>query len=287
MAQAPILNSATQHTPSPRALTLAMSVGGEAGLHDLPRLREYGVGVEITDFIAVETWQGDYRAHARRWAEGLRDFPCDKCLHGAFIDLQPGAMEPEVVAFARQRHQQSLEVAAVIGCDLMVVHSDFPPREAKPSQHTERTARLADYFGTLAATAATYGIMIVIENIRDTNPRQLIDLARTIDAPNLGLSLDVGHANLYGSTYSLDDWALALQPALRHVHLHDNDGRYDRHWGLGTGTMDFRAFLETVAEFAPAPRVTIEAAPRDDAWQTLEILIEQGWFRPASLNGTH
>jgi len=51
--------------------------------------------------------------------------------------------------------------------------------------------------------------------------------------------------------------------------------------------MDFRAFLETVAEFAPAPRVTIEAAPRDDAWQTLEILIEQGWFRPASLNGTH
>lgn len=280
-------NSATLIQPAPRALSLAMSIGGEAGMHDLPRLREYGLGIEITDFIAPASWQADYRAHARRWAAALHGFPGGKCLHGAFIDLHPGALEPDLVAFARQRHQQSLEVATAIGCDLMVVHSDFPPREAVPTRHTERAARLTEYFGELAAAAMPYGITIVIENIYDTNPRQLADLARAIDAPSLGLSLDVGHANLYGPGYSLDDWVRTLQPALRHVHLHDNDGRYDRHWGIGEGVMSFRACYEALLDVTPAPRVTIEVSPREDAWQTLELLIDQGWYAPASLGGTH
>ncbi len=261
----------------PRALTLAMSVGGEAGLHDLPRLCKYGLGVEITDFIAVSTWQGDYQAHARRWAEALRDFPGGKCLHGAFIDLHPSAVEPEVVAFARRRHQQSLEVAATLGCDLMVVHSDFPTREALPVRQTERAARLVEYFGDLAHAATAYGVTLAVENIYDTNPRQLADLADAINLPNLGLSLDVGHANLYGPTYALDEWLAVLRPHLRHVHLHDNDGRYDRHWAVGSGSMSFRAFHEAVRDMAPAPRVTIEVVPREDAWRTFDALREQGW----------
>jgi sugar phosphate isomerase/epimerase len=126
-----------------------------------------------------------------------------------------------------------------------------------------------------------------VENIRDAHPRQLLDLARAIAAPNLGLSLDIGHANLYGTTYALDEWALALAPALRHIHLHDNDGRFDRHWGIGSGTMAFRPFLETVASIDPAPRVTIEASPRDDAWRTLEHLIAEGWHTPRALSNGH
>lgn len=267
-------------TAQPRQLTLAMSVGGEAGLRNLARLRDHGLGVEITDFIAVATWQGDYQALARRWAAALRDFPGARCLHGAFIDLHPSATEPEIVAFARRRHQQSLVVAATLGCDLMVVHSDFPAREALPVRHTERAARLVDYFGELASAAAPYGVTLAVENIYDTNPQQLVALAAAIGAPNLDLSLDVGHANLYGPTYSLDDWVAALRPHLRHAHLHDNDGRYDRHWGLGDGSMSFRAFYEAALAMVPAPRVTIEVTPREDAWEALDTLRAEGWYPP-------
>lgn len=284
MTQTTTLETPVTTAPARRLPSLAMSVAGEAGMRDLPRLREHGVGVEITDFIDPATWQGDYRAHAQRWAEALGQFPGAKCLHGAFVDLTPSALEPEIVAFARRRHMQSIEVAATLGCDMIVVHSDFPPREAKPEQHAERAARLVEYFGALAAAAAPHGITIVVENIRDAHPRQLLDLARAIAAPNLGLSLDIGHANLYGTGYSLDEWALTLAPALRHIHLHDNDGRYDRHWGLGSGTMAFRPFLEVVAAITPAPRVTIEATPRDDAWQTLDLLIADEWYTPQALD---
>lgn len=260
-----------------RAFPLAMQVSGAAGMHDLPRLQAQGLAVEIADFIAVAMWQGDYRATARRWAEALRGFPFPKCVHGAFVDLHPGATEPDVVAFARTRHRQSLEVAAEMGCDLMVVHSDFPQRALPPVQARDLAARLADYFGTLATEAAPYGVTLVIENIVDAHPRPLADLAQAIGAANLGLSLDVGHAHLY-SPLSLDRWVYETQPYLRHCHLHDNDGLHDRHWKLGDGTMTYRAFFEAVRAQPAPPRVTVEVMQRADAWECVRTLTAHGWY---------
>jgi sugar phosphate isomerase/epimerase len=267
--------------PSRRLRSLAMSLSGEEGQRLLPRLREYGLGIELTDFIAPTVWHGDYLALARRWAVALGDFPGPRCLHGAFIDLHPAAQEPDLVAFARRRHHQSLEVAAALGCDLLVVHSDFPHRAALPARMTEVAARLTDYFGDLAA-AAGHNITVVVENIYDADPRPLAELARAIDAPNLGLSIDVGHATLYGPSFALDEWVLACQPYLRHVHVQDNDGKFDRHWGIGAGTIPFRPFFDAVTLLDPAPRVTIEVVDRREAWQTLELLIAQGWYAPAA-----
>lgn len=266
--------------PARQLRSLAISLSGEEDLRLLPRLREYGLGIELTDFTPPAAWQGDYRAQARHWAAALQGFAGLRCLHGAFIDLHPGAQEPELVAFARRRHQQSLEVAETIGCDLMVVHSDFPHRVATPPRMIEIAARLVDYFGELAVAAARHGVTVVVENIHDADPRPLVDLARAIDAPNLGLSLDVGHATLYGANFALDEWVLALRPYLRHAHLQDNDGRFDRHWGVGAGTIALRPFYDAVTLLDPAPRVTIEVIDRREAWQTLELLIAQGWYAP-------
>ena len=268
--------------PARRLRTLAMSLNGEEGQRLLPRLREYGLGIELTDFIPPSVWQGDYLALARRWAAALGDFSGPRCLHGAFVDLHPAAQEPDLVALARRRHHQSLDVAAILGCDLMVVHSDFPHRVALPARMVEVAARLTDYFGDLAVAAAQRNITIVIENIYDADPRPLAELARSINAPNLGLSIDVGHATLHGPAFALDEWVLACQPYLRHVHLQDNDGKFDRHWGLGTGTIAFRPFFDAVTLVDPVPRVTIEVVDRREAWQTLELLIAQGWYTPAA-----
>lgn len=262
-----------------RSFPLAMQVSGEVGMRDLARLSAQGLAVEIADFIPVSIWQGEYLALARQWAEALRTFSGGVCLHGAFIDLHPGAQEPEIVALTRKRHRQSLEVAATIGCDLMVVHSDFPLREPKPQDRAALATQLVEYFGELAAEAAPYGVTIVIENIFDREPRQLADIAEAIAAPNLGLSLDVGHANLY-SLLPLDTWVFALQPSLRHVHLHDNDGKHDRHWPLGDGMMVYRAFFEAVASVEQPPRVTVEVIGRAEAWQTVNTLVNRGWYTP-------
>lgn len=265
--------------PPRRPFPLALQVYGTQGMDDLPALEARGMGVEIADFFPVWMWQDEYMAHARRWAEALRSFNGGKCLHGAFYDLKPSAFEPEVLAFARKRHRQSLDVAAAIGCDMMIVHSDFPLREPEPTAKRDLTARLAAYFGALAAEAAPYGITVVIENIFDRDPRQLTDLAYAIDAPNLGLSLDVGHAHL-AAPLPLDRWVWEMQPYIRHVHLHDNDGVHDRHWALGDGNIVYQSFFEAVTTVEHPPRVTVEVLLRADAWRTVDALIAQGWFTP-------
>jgi sugar phosphate isomerase/epimerase len=265
--------------PVAKPFPLAMQVYGEEGMRDLPRLAALGMSVELADFFPVAMWQGDFMFHARRWAEALHAFPGGKCLHGAFYDLKPSANEPDVLALTRTRHRQSLEVAATIGCDMMIVHSDFPSWEPEPLAKRALVARLVEYFGALAADAAPYGVTIVIENILDRNPRQLADIARAIDAPNLGLSLDVGHAHL-SAPLPLDRWVSEMQPYLRHVHLHDNDGVHDRHWAMGDGNMIYRSFFEAVTTIENPPRVTVEVLLRNGAWRTVDALIAQGWYHP-------
>ncbi len=263
--------------PPRRRFPLAMQVYGALGMDDLPALEARDMGVEIADFFPVRTWQDDYMALARRWAAALQSFPNGKCLHGTFYDLKPSASEPDVVALTRTRHRQSLEVAATIGCDMMIVHSDFPCWEPEPMVKRDLAARLADYFGALTAEAAPYGVTIVIENIFDRDPRQLADLAQAIDAPNLGLSLDVGHAHLAASL-PLDRWVYDMQPFLRHVHLHDNDGVHDRHWAMGDGTIVYQSLFEAVTAVENPPRVTVEVLLRAGAWRTVDTLVSQGWY---------
>lgn len=270
---------ATDGTTTRPAFPLAMQVSGEVGQRDLPRLAAQGLAVEIADFFPVAMWQGDWRGAARQWADALRGYPHPRTLHGAFIDLYPGAVEPAMVAFARTRHRQSLEVAAMLGCDIMVVHSAYPLRDPMAWQLAELTARLVAYFASLAQEAAESGITVVIENIQDTRPEPLVALARAIDAPNVGLSLDVGHAYLY-SGLALDRWVWAMQPYLKHCHLHDNDGIHDRHWKLGDGSMTYRAFFEAVGAVPEPPRVTVEVPQSNGAWETVRLLIAQGWYAP-------
>lgn len=261
------------------AFPLAMQVMGESGRHDVPRLAAQGLAVEIADFFDVAMWQGDYQGEAYAWATALKGFPYGKCLHGAFIDLAPGAQEPQVVEFARTRHRQSLEVAAIIGCDMMIVHSAFPLRDPMPWQMADLSKRLVDYFGALAVEAQHHGVTIVVENIQDTRPEPLVALAAAINAPNLGLSLDVGHAHLY-SPLALDAWVWGMQPYLKHCHLHDNDGTHDRHWKPGEGNMTYRAFFEAVNAVPVPPRVTVEVPHLSGAWDTVRMLVAQGWYAP-------
>lgn len=256
-----------------------MQVTGEAGRRDLPRLAAQGLAVEIADFFEVAMWQGDYRGAARLWANALQTFPYPKCLHSAFIDLFPGAQEPQMVEFARTRHRQSLEVAATIGCDMMVVHSAFPLHDPMPHQLADLAKRLEEYFGTLAREAQPYGITIVVENIQDTRPEPLVALAAAIAQSNLGLSLDVGHAHLF-SPLALDRWVWATQPYLKHCHLHDNDGIHDRHWPLGDGNMTYRGFFEAVSAMPQPPRVTVEVPSLTGAWDSVRTVVDQGWYAP-------
>ena len=69
--------------------------------------------------------------------------------------------------------------------------------------------------------------------------RQMAELLDPL--PELGLHLDIGHANLLVVQSSVGELLEAYGSRLRHVHLHDNKGgSADLHLPLGTGTVDLR-----------------------------------------------
>jgi sugar phosphate isomerase/epimerase len=56
---------------------------------------------------------------------------------------------------------------------------------------------------------------------------------------DIGMVLDTGHAHLYGE---LDNFLTGLSDRIIHMHVHDNDGKSDRHLGVGYGSINWNRF---------------------------------------------
>ena len=90
-------------------------------------------------------------------------------------------------------------------------------------------------------------VAINLENLSETAE----DFEPVIDqVPDLGLTLDVGHANLNGSENKSIAIIENFGKLIRHVHLHDNHGGQskddDLHLPIGAGTVDFPAIINSL-----------------------------------------
>jgi Xylose isomerase-like TIM barrel/PhoU domain len=131
----------------------------------------------------------------------------------------------------------------------MVMHSQFLFFGHPMVTHTKATG-LEDQIGWVHATlekvierAASIGCVIVIENIRDTNP--LLELVASFNSESVRMSLDVGHANLMQAIGgpTPDAWVRAAGNLLGHAHLQDNDAMNDYHWPAGQGSINWQTLL--------------------------------------------
>jgi sugar phosphate isomerase/epimerase len=143
---------------------------------------------------------------------------------------------PEIRNAAIAELKRCLQKFAEIGAKWMNIH---------PDRHTPWHPRqffIACNVATieqLLAEVERCGVGLMIENLPGdyNSAAQLGDLLDRV--PQLGLHLDIGHANLevpYNTTVEI---LAAHGKRLRHVHLHDNKGGHaDLHLPLGTGTVD-------------------------------------------------
>ncbi|MCL4519387.1 MAG: sugar phosphate isomerase/epimerase [Thaumarchaeota archaeon] len=105
-------------------------------------------------------------------------------------------------------------------------------------------------------------VAINMENLSETAE----DLEPVLsEVPDLGLTLDVGHANLGGSENKSIAIIERFGKLIRHVHLHDNYGGNssadDLHLPLGDGTVDFRAIMTSLMSAGYDGTLTLEVKP--------------------------
>ena len=76
---------------------------------------------------------------------------------------------------------------------------------------------------------------------------RLIHIPSLKDYPSkdVGICLDVGHANMYENPY---DAIKICGERLIHTHLSDNDGKADLHLWLGKGSIDWRRIAKSASE---------------------------------------
>ncbi|AEC51154.1 hypothetical protein PNA2_0236 [Pyrococcus sp. NA2] len=94
----------------------------------------------------------------------------------------------------------------------------------------------------LATIAEEYGVKLFIENLLDTRigafPHELLPFLES----NVSICLDTGHAYLMSVKYNVPLEEYLLLP-FEHVHLHDNNGKFDEHRPIGEGLIPPNFFL--------------------------------------------
>lgn len=99
---------------------------------------------------------------------------------------------------------------------------------------------------TLLATARKLKVEISVENTPEPFPfllKSMQDFALFYSelGSDLGLTLDVAHAHTCNQTM---DFVEKFSDKIVHVHVSDNNGKYDAHRGIGRGNIDWQAIAK-------------------------------------------
>jgi sugar phosphate isomerase/epimerase len=180
--------------------------------------------------------------------------------HTAFyLPIASGIEEIRQAALVELR--RCVDAFAGIGARWMNIH---PDRHAPMHDRDFFVRRNLETLSELLPYARQHGVGLMIENLPgDFNSAR--DLAELLDPlPELGLHLDIGHANLLVGHSTVEELLGAYGPRLRHVHLHDNKGgAADLHLPLGTGTVDVRGAVRQLQRLGYDGTITLEVFTPD------------------------
>jgi len=232
--------------------------------------RERGLGVELQYFYYPQALDEPARALAEHRVL-LAGLAGPRAIHGPFIGLSAGCLDPLVREVTRRRLLEGLAIAGKLGAGHMVTHLGYIPHNG-PQE--EWLALAADFWRTLLPEVPE-GIRIYLENMLEEGPEMQLALAERVGDPRLGLCLDLGHAHAL-SRRPVVEWIEALGERLAYVHLHDNRGAEDEHLPLGRGNLPLAEALAALERRAPRAIWALEAG----AAPSLAWLQANGFLAP-------
>lgn len=99
--------------------------------------------------------------------------------------------------------------------------------------------------------------------------KELITLVSAINNEHFRITFDVGHANTICQPCN---YISGIVSQTVHIHLHDNDGRYDQHAPLGTGTVNLYFLFRVLGMESYSGSIVIERAVDDKIYNDIRIL---------------
>jgi sugar phosphate isomerase/epimerase len=233
--------------------------------------RDWHLGLEIAEFCTASNMDADFPAWDKIVREKLSVAGGRCAFHAPFNELCPAAIDPLVLDVTKKRYRAAMRLARSYGARRMVVHSGFIPFVYFPEYFIERSVEFWTEF--LAEAPADFALLI--ENVLESAPDMLIEIARRVNDKRLRLCLDTGHAMMMKKGISLEEWLEQVLPYLGHAHLHNNDGASDSHGALEEGLIDMEYVVRTIAERSDAT-MTIETR---ESRRSVEWLHARGFLQ--------
>lgn len=235
--------------------------------HDVIEEITWMVGLEL-DFIDLTLEPpraASWRVNARDIRRALDDFGFPVVGHTAYYLPMASPFE-EVRRGVIEELKRCLDIFSTVGAKWMNLHPDrHIPMHDRPFVIERNLKTISE----LLATSRDCGVGLMIENLPgDWNT--VLQLSQLLDPmPELGLHLDIGHANLKTPRNTTDEILRAYGARLRHVHLHDNKGgEHDLHLPLGAGTMNIAHQVETLRAVGYDGTITLEVFSEDKNYLT-------------------
>ncbi len=188
-------------------------------------------------------------------------------VHAPFFDLNPGALDPLIREVTFKRLTQTLEFAAQLNANLLVLHPGVD-KWRYPNLDQVWLENALSFFPAIIAQAKHADCLLAMENIYEESPLNLVQLVNRLDSPWFGHCFDAGHWHLFGRR-PMAQWLDAISSKLFHLHLHDNHGRADEHLPVGAGTIDFTPLQKHLQGMAHQPSITLEAHQPEHLKQSL------------------
>jgi sugar phosphate isomerase/epimerase len=218
------------------------------------------MGLEFIDLTLEPPGAASWRVNVRDIRRALEDHGLKVVGHTAYYLPMASPFEG-VRRGAVEEFKRCLDIFSKLGARWMNMHPQaYAPMHDRSYIVERNIATITD----LLPTARDCGIGLMIENLPgDWN--NVLQLSQLLDPlPELGLHLDIGHANLQVTRNTTDEILRAYGSRLRHVHLHDNKGgTQDLHLPLGCGNVDVRHTISALKRSGYDSTITLEVFSED------------------------
>jgi len=206
----------------------------------------------------------------KRMAEVLHRKELEITLHGPFMDLSPGGIDPKIKEVTSNRFLKTIELAHFFKPKAIVFHPGYEKWKFDGNVRLWLESSLQTW-APLIKEAEHLGLTLAIENVFEETPDSLAMLLSKIASPHFRFCFDTGHYHLFSRT-PLPIWFETLGRYLCEVHLHDNHREMDEHLPVGEGDFDFDRFFHLLSKSGLYPIYTIEPHQEDHLWRGLEAV---------------
>ena len=228
-----------------------------------------GMAREGLDFAIEHGFHGLELGSWNLWpekmsAEDVRYVRVQAASHGVELSIHfihrgvaPATHDKERRAKHLKEMEDTLRLAGEIGARIVVLHPgpiDCPgvePAWAPEEVRRQAIDNLRAFMELSIPWAEDAGAVLCLENLVHEphyviqSYGELVDLARSLDSPVVRIILDMGHADCADGLQPAFE---AFAPYLRHIHIHDSDGR-QAHYEIGKGKLDFTRYQDVLKSF--------------------------------------